>query len=275
VGDLQDKDAIRQAIVYHNVEAVLHFAAFAYVEESLAAPGLYFQNNVAGSLSLLDVLAELKIRKLVFSSSCAVYGIPGACPITEDTPTNPINPYGESKLQVERFLAWYGAAHGLEWVALRYFNAAGCDPAGELGELHDPETHLLPLAIRAALGKGPALQIRGTDYPTNDGTAVRDFVHVSDLAEAHVLALNYLDRGGPSGAFNLGTGRGSSIREVMKAIQRYTDCKVPAVEVGRRAGDPPELVADPARANALLAWHPSRSNLDSIVRTAADWEMRH
>ena len=275
VGQLHDKDALREAILTHNIDAVLHFAAFAYVEESVKAPSLYFHNNVVGSLNLFDVLAETKVNKIVFSSTCAVYGIPVGLPITEDTPTNPINPYGESKLQVERMLAWYRAAYGLTSVALRYFNAAGCDPDGELGELHDPETHLVPLVIRAALGTGPALQIRGTDYSTRDGTAIRDFVHVSDLAEAHVLALDYLDRGGVPGPFNLGTGNGSSIREVIAAVARHTGCNVPAVETGRRDGDPPQLVANPARANAILGWRPSRSDLDTVVKTAKDWEARH
>ena len=275
VGHLHDKDALRQAILTHNVDAVVHFAAFAYVEESVKAPSLYFHNNVVGSLNLFDVLTELKVNKIVFSSTCAVYGIPVNFPITEDTPTNPINPYGESKLQVEHMLAWYGAAYGLNSVALRYFNAAGCDPDGELGESHDPETHLLPLAIRAALGTGPVLQIRGTDYPTRDGTAIRDFVHVSDLAEAHVLALDYLDRGGVLGPFNLGTGNGTSIREVITAVARHTGCNVPTVETDRRAGDPPQLVANPGRANTILGWQPSRSDLDTVVKTATDWEARH
>ena len=272
VGDLANKDELRSVIKAYHVEAVIHFAAYAYVEESFHNPALYFQNNIAGSLNLLQVMAELQVRKLVFSSTCAVYGAPVSIPISEDCPTVPINPYGESKLQVERLFPWFRQGHGLNWVALRYFNAAGTDPDGEIGESHDPETHLLPLAIQSALGLRPPLQIRGTDYPTKDGTAVRDFVHVSDLAEAHALALNYLERGGESGAFNLGTGNGYSIREIIDEIQRNTNQPLPCVEMDRRSGDPAELVGNSARAREALGWRPRRSDLTTIVRTALQWE---
>jgi UDP-arabinose 4-epimerase len=192
VGDVMNKHDLRQAIGRYQVEAVLHFAALAYVGESVEHPARYFRNNVANTTNLLEVMAQMGVGNLVFSSTCAVYGTPPQVPISETTPTNPINPYGESKLQVERMLPWFANANGMKWAALRYFNAAGADPDGEIGENHDPETHLIPLAIQAALGSGPALKIFGTDYPTPDGTAVRDYIHVSDLADAHVRALDYL-----------------------------------------------------------------------------------
>ena len=217
-------------------------------------------------------MTDVGVDRLVFSSSCAVYGVPISIPIDEDSPTVPINPYGETKLQVERVLRWYGTTHGLKWVALRYFNAAGADPDGEIGECHDPETHLLPLAIQAALGQRPPLHIRGTDYPTKDGTAVRDFVHVSDLAEAHVLALDYLEAGGASGPLNLGTGTGYSILEIMEEIQRNSNRQVPCLSSSRREGDPPALIGNPARARLVLGWQPSRSDLPTIVRTAMEWQ---
>ena len=273
LGDLANPDDLHRAMTEYAIDAVLHFAAFAYVEESVAAPGRYFQNNVAGSLNLLDVMVERGVKSLVFSSTCAVYGDPKSIPIDETAPTMPINPYGEGKLQVERLLHWYERAHGLRWVALRYFNAAGADPDGEIGECHDPETHLLPLTIQAAFGQRH-LQVRGTDYPTKDGTAIRDFVHVSDLAEAHVLALNYLDQNGPSGAFNLGTGTGYTIREVIEEVQRNSNRLVAWRNAERRVGDPVALIADPSRANTFLGWQPSRSDLPTIVRTALNWELR-
>ena len=217
-------------------------------------------------------MAQTGLDKLVFSSTCAVYGTPAQVPISESTPTNPINPYGESKLQVERMLPWFGNAHGLNWVALRYFNAAGADPDGEIGENHDPETHLIPLAIQAALGSGPALKIFGIDYPTQDGTAVRDYIHVADLADAHVRALDYLRDDGESGAFNLGTERGLSVRQIVDEIRSVSSTELPAVESARRAGDPPLLIADAARAHHLLGWRPRHSDLATIVGTAHNWE---
>jgi UDP-arabinose 4-epimerase len=272
VGDIADKDAVKAAINRYRVDAVVHFAAFAYVGESVSNPAAYFRNNVAGSLSLLEAMTETEVRHLVFSSTCAVYGVPPTVPISEETVTHPINPYGESKLQVERMLSWFGASHGLKWTALRYFNAAGADPAGDIGEQHDPETHLIPLAIHAALGDAPPLQIFGSDYPTPDGTAVRDYIHVSDLAEAHLCALDYLRRGGAAGIFNLGTGRGYSVREVLSEIGKAAGCEVPCIHAPRRAGDPPQLVADARRAQRVLDWRPEYSDLASIVRTALAWE---
>jgi UDP-arabinose 4-epimerase len=211
--DVGDRNALDRALVEYPVEAVLHFAAFAYVGESMRAPELYFRNNLLNTLNLLDAMRARQVRKIVFSSSCAVYGIPlSRIPIDENHIQQPVNPYGESKCMVERVLHWYGRVYGLEWVALRYFNAAGADPEGELGENHDPETHLIPLAISAAMGLNSGLSIYGTDYDTPDGTAIRDYLHVTDLAAAHLAALRYLDTGGSSTAFNLGTGRGHSVR---------------------------------------------------------------
>lgn len=274
VGDLNDKSQVRDAIKKYDVEAILHFAAFAYVGESVENPGLYYRNNVANTLTLLEAVVETGVRHLVFSSTCAVYGRPTDLPITEDTPVAPINPYGETKLQIERMLRWFESAHGLKWAALRYFNAAGADPEGRIGESHHPETHLIPLAIEAALGFQPPLKIYGNDYPTRDGTAIRDFVHVCDLADAHVRALDYLRAGGASTIFNLGTGHGFSVREIIDEIGRVLKLGVPHVEVGRRPGDPPQLVADIDRARRILGWHPKYSDLPTIVRTALEWERR-
>jgi UDP-arabinose 4-epimerase len=270
-GDLADKDLIEAVLRRHQIEAVLHFAAFAYVGESMTAPAKYFRNNVINALTLLEAVQAQGVRHLVFSSTCATYGEPEIVPIDETQPQRPVNPYGESKLFIERALHWHGTAYGLGHVALRYFNAAGADPEGEIGEDHDPETHLIPLAIEAALGRGPALRVFGTDYPTPDGTAIRDYVHVTDLAAAHVAALDHLRRGGGATALNLGTGNGHSVREVVAAVERATGHEVPFEEAPRRPGDPPALVAAPARARQVLGWQPLHSDLDTIVTTAARW----
>ena len=271
VGDLADTVLLARTIAEHDVVAVLHFAAHAYVGESMVDPGKYYRNNVAGTISLLDAMKSAGVEKLVFSSSCATYGVPEAVPISECTPQRPVNPYGESKLCVERMLDWHGRAGTLRWIALRYFNAAGADPAGDIGEVHDPETHLLPLVIQAALGKRDAIRVFGTDYPTPDGTCVRDYIHVSDLARAHTAALDYLLRGGESAAFNLGTGRGYSVREVIEAVRRVSRRPVPVEEAPRREGDPPVLVADASKARSVLGWHPQFDTLDAIVKTAYNW----
>jgi UDP-arabinose 4-epimerase len=272
VGDVMNRHQLLQAIDRHQVEAVMHFAAFAYVGESVQSPAKYFRNNAATTVNLLEVMAQTGVRDLVFSSTCAVYGIPAEVPISEDTPPQPINPYGESKLQTERMLPWFANAHDLNWVALRYFNAAGADPDGDIGENHDPETHLVPLAIQAALGVAPPLKVFGADYPTKDGTAVRDYIHVADLAEAHVCALNHLRRGGEPGVFNLGTERGLSVRQIVDEIRGVAKVEVPAVEAARRSGDPPILIANATRARSLLGWQPRHSDLATIVGTAYDWE---
>jgi len=214
------------------------------------------------------------VRTMVFSSTCATYGNPRGIPISEDHPQHPVNPYGESKLMVERLLYWFGCIHGLRWTALRYFNAAGADPDGELGEEHDPETHLIPLAISAAVGRVQALEIYGTDYDTPDGTAIRDYLHVTDLAEAHLAALRHLRDGGESTAFNLGTGRGHSVREVIAMVEHVSGHSVPVREVGRRAGDPPRLVADASKSAQLMNWRPVHSSLEEIVQTAWKWQHR-
>ena len=281
-GDLADPAAIRQALSEHAVEAVIHFAAYAYVGESMTDPGKYFRNNVAGTINLLDAMVAAGVRDLVFSSTCATYGEPREVPISESHPQNPVNAYGETKLAVERMLRWYGQAHGLRYAALRYFNAAGADPDGEVGEDHSPETHLIPLAIAAAHGRGDPLSIFGTDYRTPDGTAVRDYIHVVDLAEAHLLALAALARGAKATAsapttslhLNLGTGRGSSVREVITSVEKATGRAVPVREVGRRAGDPPVLVADARQAGERLGWKPRYPDLDTIVAHAVHWHGR-
>lgn len=269
--DILDTEAVIEALKGHQVAAVMHFAAFAYVGESVTDPAKYYRNNVAGTLSLLDACRSEGVDKLVFSSSCATYGIPDGLPVSEKAPQRPISPYGRTKLIVEQILADYAQAYGLRYVALRYFNAAGADPDGEIGERHDPETHLVPLALLAAAGRAPALEVFGDDYDTLDGTCVRDYVHVSDLARAHVLALRHLVNGGGSFAANLGSGHGTSIGDVLAAIERVTGHSVPHVIRPRRAGDPPALYADPRLAKDRLGFTTELSDIDTIVRTAASF----
>jgi UDP-arabinose 4-epimerase len=273
-GDILDRTTLDAAFARHKPAAVMHFAAFAYVGESVTDPGKYYRNNVAGSLTLLETMRDHGTNRIVFSSTCATYGLPETLPITEETAQRPINPYGASKVMVERMLVDFGQAHGILWTALRYFNAAGADVDGELGEDHEPETHLIPLALDAASGRRPNLSIFGTDYDTSDGTCIRDYVHVADLAEAHVLALQASERGAPSTAYNLGIGRGFSVREVVSAVARVTGVHVPLVIGNRRIGDPPALVADAEKARAELAWEPRLTDLDEIVRTAWVWHQR-
>ena len=270
VGDVAD--SAKLAAVLKRVDAVMHFAAHAYVGESVVDPRKYFHNNVLGGVALLNAVLDSKVRKLIFSSTCAVYGIPAKLPIREDTPRLPVNPYGDTKLAFEHALEAYGRAYGLRFVSFRYFNAAGADESGGIGELHSPETHLIPSAFEAIKGERPALEIFGEDYPTPDGTCVRDYIHVNDLAEAHVLGLEYLDRG-ESTAMNLGTGQGHSVREVISSIERITGREVPKRMAPRRPGDPAELVADPSRAEELLRWKAQRS-LNQIVSTAWNWASR-
>jgi UDP-glucose-4-epimerase GalE len=272
-GDLGDKPKLLDTIRRYEINAVMHFAALAYVGESINKPELYFGNNVTKSLALLDAIVEAGVRHVVFSSSCATYGTPVQMPITEDTPQLPVNPYGETKLIIERALRWYGGAHDISWTALRYFNAAGADLAGEIGEMHHPETHLIPLLLDSALGR-KTVEVYGTDYPTPDGTCMRDYIHVSDLAEAHVRALDYLVKGGTSIALNLGTGEGHSIRQVIVVVEQVTGQKIRPRFVPRRTGDPAVLVADTSLATRVLAWHPQHSSLENIVRTAWKWQSR-
>jgi UDP-arabinose 4-epimerase len=269
--NLEDKPSIQRAFKQHNIEAVIHFAAHAYVGESVKNPQKYFQNNVVNTLNLLDVMLDCDVKYFVYSSTCATYGNPEKIPIPEEYPQHPVNPYGESKLFVERVLHWYELAYGLRWVALRYFNAAGASE--ELGECHDPETHLIPLAIDAAL-TGIPMSVFGTDYPTEDGTAVRDYIHVEDLASAHLSALEYLLKEGTSRAFNLGTGQGHSVRRVLKMVEQVGKTSVPHVAADRRHGDPAVLVADTRAALELLAWKPQRSSLREIVESAWLWHAK-
>jgi UDP-arabinose 4-epimerase len=268
--DLSDREALRDAFRKFRFGAVLHFAALAYVGESMRQPSEYFRNNVVNTLNLLDAMREHSVQRIVFSSSCATYGDPQQI-LTEDHAQQPVSPYGESKLMVERLLAWYERAYGLSWTCLRYFNAAGADPEGDLGEDHQPETHLIPRAIAAAGGDLAEVEVFGSDYPTQDGTAVRDYIHVSDLATAHVKALARSIGGAPSCAFNLGTGQGYSVREVISVVEQVNRRKVPVKTAVRRAGDPPVLVAESSRANRELCWVPENSTLVRIVETASQW----
>ncbi len=270
-GSLADQGRLREVFAAHKVEAVVHFAASALVGESMSQPTKYFRNNTVATLNLLDAMREAGVATIVFSSTCATYGDPVRVPIDETHPQVPVNPYGESKLMVEKILRWYGSAYGLKWIALRYFNAAGADPEGEIGEDHDPETHLIPLVIGAALGTRPPVKVFGTDYPTPDGSAVRDYVHVMDLADAHRRALEGLGNGTASQAINLGTGQGHSVRSVIETVNRVGGKKVPFEEAPRRAGDPPELVAAPGRARDVLGWSCRYAALDVIVEHAWKW----
>ena len=269
VGDMAD--AAKLAHVLRRVDAVMHFAAHAYVGESVTDPRKYFQNNVQSALVFLNAVLDSPVRHFIFSSTCAVYGTPDKVPITEETPRQPVNPYGASKLAFEYALEGYDRAYDLRFVSFRYFNAAGADENGLVGELHSPETHLIPCAFEAINQERPALDVFGDDYPTPDGTCVRDYIHVSDLAEAHVIGLDYLSQGGASVKLNLGTGQGASVKQVISTIEKVTGQTVPKRIAPRRAGDPPELVADPSRAQKMLNWKAKRS-LEQIVSTAWSWE---
>ena len=269
--DLRDGAALRAALVDHGIEAVVHFAALAYVGESVSEPQHYYDNNLGGMISLLGAMEAEGVRQIVFSSSCATYGTPEALPIAETTPQAPINPYGRTKLVCEWMLRDAAVGWGLRSVALRYFNAAGADPEGEIGERHAPETHLIPLALMAASGQGGPLRVFGADYPTPDGTCIRDYIHVADLARAHLLALGHLGAGGESLALNLGTGQGASVRDVVGSVAQVTGRGVPMILDARRAGDPPELVADPRLAEKRLGFRAEITDLDRIVADAAPW----
>src|SRR3954447_16913717 len=273
-GDLRDADLLDHALLIHRIEAVVHFAAFAYVGESVTDPGKYYQNNVAHTLTLFERMRRHGVNRLVFSSTCATYGTPDKVPITEDTPQRPINPYGRTKLVVEYAMADYAAAYGWGCTALRYFNASGAAADGSIGEDHDPETHLIPLVIQAAMKKRPHIEVFGTDYPTPDSTCIRDYIHVEDLAEAHALALEQ-SRPGQFRAFNLGTGRGYSVREVVRTVEKGSGLPVRVKEGKRREGDPAELVAAPAKAMKELGWRPHYLDLEDIVRTAWAWHRAH
>lgn len=273
-GDLLDSDKLVEVLRQRRIDAVMHFAAFALVGESVHDPAKYYRNNVVGALSLLDSMREAGVWRIVFSSTTATYGAPERVPITEETPQNPINPYGFTKLVIEKALADYARAYGFGYAALRYFNAAGASATAEIGEDHDPETHLIPLVLQVALGQRPEIVIFGDDYPTPDGTCIRDYIHVDDLAAAHLAALQRLQPG--SGLeMNLGTGRGHSVREVIQACRRVTGHAIPERIGARRPGDPPALVAGVRRAKELLGWEPRHRELDDIVASAWRWHRAH
>jgi UDP-glucose 4-epimerase len=271
VGDIADRPLMKHVFETHSIEAVMHFSAYAYVGESVGNPSKYYRNNVVAMLNLLDETVAAGINKFVFSSTCATYGVPSEMPITENGLQNPINPYGMTKLTAERMLRDYDTAYGLKSVAFRYFNAAGADPAGRSGENHDPETHLIPLVFDAVCGRRPAIEIFGDDYETADGTCVRDYIHVADLASAHLLGLDYLTEHLCSQQLNLSTGAGCSVLEVIQAVERVTGQSVPVKFAPRRAGDPPVLVGDASNARTVLGWKPHYAELDVIIEHAWNW----
>ena len=271
VGDLRDAGQVSEIIARHAPVAVMHFAGSIEAGESVADPAKYYDNNVGGAIGLLTALKKSSCQKIVFSSTCATYGAPKTQPIDENTTQNPINPYGETKLMVETMLRDHAAAYGTRAIILRYFNACGADPEGETGEAHDPESHLIPRALMAVTDEIQHLDLLGTDYPTPDGTAIRDYIHVSDLADGHIAALTRLAGGGASGAFNLGTGTGRSVREVIDAVERVTGRTVPVKLSPRRPGDMPELVANADLARRELSFEPKMTNLDAVIKTAWEW----
>ena len=271
-GDVCDPAFVSRVFDTHPVDAVFHFAAESLVGESMTDPGKYFRNNVGGVLTLLETMASHTARRFVLSSTAATYGDPEEVPIQETSPTQPTNPYGESKLICERLLHWFGRIHGIRWTSLRYFNAAGATPT--VGEDHSPETHLIPLALDAAFGRRDPLRVFGLDYPTPDGTCVRDYIHIEDLADAHLLALEYQERS-EWGIFNLGNGQGFSVLEVIESVQRVSGRRVPWEPAERRAGDPPRLVASSERARKELGWNPKRDSLDEIIASALRWRDAH
>jgi len=273
IGDVGDEAIVEPALEAHEIDAIIHFAAYKSVEESLAQPGLYFRNNVGATLSLLEAAHRAGVGRIIYSSSCAVYGTPDQLPVSEDAPLRPENPYGESKLLSERLLPWY-AAQGIRHVALRYFNAAGAWPDGSIGEDPSAALNLIPIILGVALGRRPSVRIFGTDYPTPDGTAIRDYVHVLDLADAHLAALDHLAGGGPSLTLNVGTGRGASVREVLETARRITGAPILSEASPRRAGDPAAIWADPRRAADAIGWR-ARFGLDEIIETAWRWHVGH
>ena len=274
VADLADLPRLDHAILSNRIDSCVHFAAFTYVGESVKEPGKYYQNNLVNTLNLMECLRRNGVWRFVFSSTAATYGVPQRVPITEDEPQRPINPYGNSKLAVERALADYSIAYGWGYAALRYFNAAGASPDGKIGEDHDPETHLIPLTLQAIVGQRPALEVFGTDYPTPDGTCIRDYIHVDDLAAAHLLALERLEPG-KGLRYNLGIGRGYSVREVIRAAEEITGKPVPVKEGPRRAGDPPVLVASSEKIQRELGWQPHYTDIRPIIESAWRWHSTH
>ncbi|MGA1410049.1 MAG: UDP-glucose 4-epimerase GalE [Prochlorotrichaceae cyanobacterium] len=274
VGDTNDRALLDEIFQSHSIDAVMHFAAYAYVGESVQKPAKYYRNNFVGTLTLLEAMVAAGISQFVFSSTCATYGIPQTVPMAEDHPQNPINPYGQSKLMVEKILEDFSEAYGMRSVIFRYFNAAGADPLGRVGEDHQPETHLIPLVLLTALGQRSSISIFGTDYDTPDGTCIRDYIHVTDLAEAHVLGLQYLQGGNPSAVFNLGNGNGFSVREVIAAAEAITGRSITVIESDRRPGDPPALVGSSQKAKTVLGWQPRYADLSQILGHAWQWHQK-
>ncbi len=274
VGDTSDRPLLDKLFTIHNISAVMHFAAFIAVGESVKEPALYYRNNVTGTLTLLEAMVAANVKKFVFSSTCAIYGMPQEIPMTEKHPQNPLSPYAASKYMIEQILADFDTAYDLKSVAFRYFNASGANPDGLLGEDHNPETHLIPLALLTALKRRECLYIFGTDYPTDDGTAIRDYIHVSDLADAHVLGLKYLLNGGESEVFNLGNGNGFSVKEVIETARKVTGKEIKVIETERRAGDAPILVGSSEKARKLLNWQPQYADLNTIIAHAWQWHQK-
>lgn len=270
IADLADKASLRKVFDKYNIDAVIHFAAFAYVGESVQNPQKYYQNNVVGTINLLDVMMEYGVKKIVFSSTCATYGEPQYAPIDEKHPQNPINPYGRTKLMIEQIFADYEKAYGLQHIALRYFNAAGCAADGSIGESHTPETHIIPLVLKAITGERDNIKVFGTDYDTRDGTCIRDYIHVEDLALAHRLAVEKL--GAYNGCINLGTGVGTTVKEIITAAENVSGKKCPVEYAERRPGDPAKLFADNRKAKEILGWNPQYLNIENIIQTAWNWE---
>ena len=273
-GDIGDSQRLETVLQKYKPLAVMHFAAYAYVGESVENPAKYYRNNVAGTLSLMESMRNCGINKMIFSSTCATYGMPEQIPIGEDHPQQPINPYGRSKLMIEWILQDFAAAYDFKFVSLRYFNAAGADPDAEIGEDHNPETHLIPLVLDAALDRRDHLEIFGTDYSTSDGTCIRDYIHVSDLADAHLLALEYLRDGGESNVFNLGNGNGFSVRQVIDSAAKVTGCDIPYLDSDRRPGDPTVLIGDSEKIRRVLGWRPVLNQLETIIETAWQWHKK-
>ncbi len=274
VGDIGDEKLLAEIFAHHDIEAVMHFSAYCYVGESVTDPAKYYQNNVAATLSLLRSMVKANIRNFVFSSTCATYGNPLQIPIPEDHSQNPINPYGATKLMVERILQDFDHAYGLKSIVFRYFNAAGADPEGEIGEWHEPETHIIPLVLDAAIGHRESVKIFGTDYPTPDGTCIRDYIHVNDLADAHIRGLEFLHSQRKSEAFNLGNGLGFSVKEVIQTAEKVTGKKIKAIEIERRPGDPPALIGSAEKAARLLDWKPRFPGIEIITETAWRWHQK-
>ena len=274
IGDLKDIQFIRHVFKKYRIEAVMHFAAFAYVGESVKQPQKYYLNNVVNTLNLLQVMIENGVKKIIFSSSCAIYGQPDDIPIWEDHKEDPVNPYGHTKLIIERILKDYGMAYGLKYVSLRYFNAAGADPEGEIGEWHEPETHLIPLVVDVAIGRKKYIRVFGNDYDTDDGTCIRDYIHVFDLADAHVLALKYIEDGGKGAIFNLGNEEGFSVNEIIRITSEITGKRIKSLISNRRPGDPPILIGSSEKAEKILTWVPKFRSINIIIETAWNWHKK-